>query len=300
MACTPDTITPKGVTINLNSGSDYTNCTVYTGLTDSTVTGTTDCVNITGTTCTLTGLSATLMEVYVKIDCEGCCSNTFRVNLDECCGDIVTTPTPTATPTGTPTLTPTPTGTATPTSSACECNTYRINFLANCGEFIDWTDCDTNTPMSEQGDYFGLPSPQFSGGTVLDLCSCSLPTTDCSSYVTISLVTSGCTLEGGFMVTTSTLTPTPTPTSSNIQFTVQTGDTTCNGGTCQLNGNIGNSTIYMGVSDSFVNSTNVFSDAGLTIPFPDTNAINPGSSYTNLFYVAGGVLYIDCNKGSGC
>ena len=299
MACTPDTITPKGVTINLNSDSDYTNCTVYTGLTDSTVTGTTDCVNITGTTCTLTGLSATLMEVYVKIDCEGCCSNTFRVNLDECCGDIVTTPTPTPTVTPTGTSTPTVTSTSTPTSSVCECNTYRITFIANCGEFINWTDCNTNTPMSEQGDYFGLPTPQFTMGTVLDLCSCSLPTTDCT-LVTISLVTTGCTLEGGFITTTSTITPTPTPTSSNIQFTVQTGDTTCNGGTCQLNGNIGNSTIYMGVSDSFVDSTIVFSDAGLTTAFPDTNAINPGASYPNLYYVLSGVLYIDCLKGGGC
>jgi hypothetical protein len=211
MACTPDTVTPKGVLINLNSGSDYTNCTVYTGLTDSTVTGTTNCINVTGTTCSLTGLSATLMEVFVKIDCEGCCSNTFRVNLDECCGyeEVLTpTPTPTYSQTITPTYSQTPTPTFTP--SACECNTYRINFLANCGEFINWTDCDTNTPMSEQGDYFGLPGVTFTTGTVLDLCSCSLPTTDCD-LVTISLVTSGCTLEGGFFITTPTPTPTPTP-----------------------------------------------------------------------------------------
>jgi hypothetical protein len=216
MACTPDTVTPKGVLINLNSGSDYTNCTVYTGLTDSTVTGTTNCINVTGTTCSLTGLSATLMEVFVKIDCEGCCSNTFRVNLDECCGyDEVLTPTPTPTysQTITPTYSQTPTPTFTP--SACECNTYRINFLANCGEFINWTDCDTNTPMSEQGDYFGLPGVTFTTGTVLDLCSCSLPTTDCT-LVTISLVTTGCTIEGGFFITTPTPTPTPTPTLDSV------------------------------------------------------------------------------------
>ena len=212
MACTPDTVTPKGVLINLNSGSDYTNCTVYTGLTDSTVTGTTNCINVTGTTCSLTGLSATLMEVYVKIDCEGCCSNTFRVNLDECCGyeEVLTpTPTPTYSQTITPTYSQTPTPTSTP--SACECNTYRITFNNNCGETINWTDCDTNTPMSEQGDYFGLSNTTFTTGTVLDLCSCSLPTTQCSSYVTISLLTSGCTLVGGFSITTPTPTPTATP-----------------------------------------------------------------------------------------
>jgi hypothetical protein len=64
--------------------------------------------------------------------------------------------------------------------------------------------------MFEQGDYFGLANTTFTTGTVLDLCSCSLPTTQCSSYVTISLVTSGCTLEGGFSITTPTPTPTPT------------------------------------------------------------------------------------------
>ena len=218
MACTPDTVTPKGVLINLNSGSDYTNCTVYTGLTDSTVTGTTECINVTGTTCSLTGLSATLMEVFVKIDCEGCCSNTFRVNLDECCGyEEVLTPTPTPTysqtitPTYSQTITPTYSQTPTPTftPSACGCDTYRITFNSNCGEFINWTDCTTNTSMSEQGDYFGLSDVLFTTGTVLDLCSCSLPTTDCT-LVTISLVTSGCTLEGGFSITTPTPTPTPT------------------------------------------------------------------------------------------
>jgi hypothetical protein len=211
MACTPDTVTPKGVVINLNSGSDYTNCTVYTGLTDSTVTGTTNCINVTGTTCSLTGLSATLMEVFVKIDCEGCCSNTFRVNLDECCGyeEVLTpTPTPTYSQTITPTYSQTPTPTFTP--SACECNTYRITFNGPCGEFINWTDCDTNTLMSEQGDYFGLSDVSFTTGTVLDLCSCSLPTTDCT-LVTISLVTTGCTIEGGFFITTPTPTPTATP-----------------------------------------------------------------------------------------
>jgi hypothetical protein len=222
MACTPDTVTPKGVLINLNSGSDYTNCTVYTGLTDSTVTGTTNCINVTGTTCSLTGLSATLMEVFVKIDCEGCCSNTFRVNLDECCGyDEVLTPTPTPTysQTITPTYSQTPTPTFTP--STCECDTYRITFNSNCGEPINWTDCDTNTPMSEQGDYFGLSNVTFTTGTVLDLCSCSLPTTDCT-LLTISLVTSGCALEGGFSITTPTPTPTATPCDC-YYFTVTIG-----------------------------------------------------------------------------
>jgi hypothetical protein len=222
MACIPDTVTPKGVIINLNSGSDYTNCTVYTGLTDSVITGTTNCVNVTGTTCSLTGLSATLMEVFVKIDCEGCCSNIFRVNLDECCGyeEVLTpTPTPTYSQTITPTYSQTPTPTFTP--SACECDTYRITFNSDCSEFINWTDCTTNTSMFEQGDYFGLPSLKFTTGTVLDICSCSLPTTDCT-LVTISLVTSGCTLEGGFSITTPTPTPTETPSIPSLTAVLQT------------------------------------------------------------------------------
>ena len=120
--CINNTTTPKGVLINIASNSIYSNCTVYTGLTDSTVTGSTYCVGLpSGSTCNLTGIDPTLLEIYVKLDCEGCCQNIYRVNLDACCGapPINPSPTPTKTPTKTPTVTPTktptPTKTVTPT-----------------------------------------------------------------------------------------------------------------------------------------------------------------------------------------
>jgi hypothetical protein len=116
--CINDTSTPKGVLINIASNSIYSNCTVYTGLTDSTVTGSTYCVSLpSGSTCNLTDIDPTLLEIYVKLDCEGCCQNIYRVNLDDCCGapPINPSPTPTKTPTVTPTKTPTVTPTKTPT-----------------------------------------------------------------------------------------------------------------------------------------------------------------------------------------
>jgi hypothetical protein len=98
---------------------------------------------------------------------------------------------------------------------------------------------------------------------------------------------------------TPTPEPTPTPTPYNA-YVIQTGNTTCQGGICNINGGLGYTNLYMAPGDTFVDSTNVFSDYGLTTPFPNTNAINPGGSYPNLYYVVGGVLYIDCIKGSGC
>ena len=103
--------------INITSNSIYSNCTVYTGLTESTVTGSTYCVSLpSGSTCNLTGITANLLEIYVKLDCVGCCQNIYRVNLDDCCGTL-TTPTPTPTNTITPTNTLTPTRTLTPTNT---------------------------------------------------------------------------------------------------------------------------------------------------------------------------------------
>ena len=84
-------------------------------MTESTVTGSTYCVSLpSGSTCNLTGITANLLEIYVKLDCVGCCQNIYRVNLDDCCGSL-TTPTPT--PTLTPTRTITPTITITPTNT---------------------------------------------------------------------------------------------------------------------------------------------------------------------------------------
>lgn len=90
LCCVRDTVTPKGVLINITSNSIYSNCTVYTGLTESTVTGSTYCVSLpSGSTCNLTDIDPNLLEIYVKLDCEGCCQNIYRVNLDDCCGSPI-------------------------------------------------------------------------------------------------------------------------------------------------------------------------------------------------------------------
>jgi hypothetical protein len=81
---------------------------VYTGLTESTATGTTvndGCFPTTSGSCSLTGLDNSLTFIYVKITCPHCNDNVFRVSLLD--------PTPTPTPTNTPTLTPTLTLTST-------------------------------------------------------------------------------------------------------------------------------------------------------------------------------------------
>lgn len=126
-SCVRDLVTLKNVLINFNSGSSYTNCDVYTGTTSNNVTGTTYCTNMsTGQSCNLTGLTATLLEIYIKISCEGCCENIYRVNLDDCCDSSdnccgTPSPTPTSTVTPTPSTSvgapPSPTPSITPTAS---------------------------------------------------------------------------------------------------------------------------------------------------------------------------------------
>jgi hypothetical protein len=120
MSCINDLITPKGTLIYFNSGSIYTNCDVYTGLTSTSVTGITTCTGMTtGNVCDLQGIDANLMEIYVRLDCEGCCDKTYRINLDECLCYSGATPTPTSsiTPTTTPSITPTSSITPTTTPS---------------------------------------------------------------------------------------------------------------------------------------------------------------------------------------
>jgi len=114
--CVHDTVTPKGIKISFNSGSNYTNCTVYTGITSTNITGVTSCTGMTtGDICEITGITATLLEMYVRIDCEGCCEQVFRVNLDECCDYITPSPTPSITTSVTPTPSITTSVTSTPT-----------------------------------------------------------------------------------------------------------------------------------------------------------------------------------------
>jgi hypothetical protein len=115
-SCINDLVTPKGVKITFNSQSDYTNCTVYTGITSTTATGSTYCIGMgSNDICDLTGITANLMEIYVRIDCEGCCEQTYRINLNECCNSEVSpTPTPSVTSTPIPEPTPSVTSTSTP------------------------------------------------------------------------------------------------------------------------------------------------------------------------------------------
>jgi hypothetical protein len=132
---------------------------VYTGLTESTATGTTEndsCFPSTSGSCTLTGLDNSLTAIYVKISCPHCNDNIFRVSLL----DPTPTPTPTATPTLTPTLTVTATAGATNTQTptppaatqtqtapaatpthtpAAPTNTPTPTKLPGCGSFISGT-----------------------------------------------------------------------------------------------------------------------------------------------------------------
>ena len=107
----------KGTLIYFTSGSIYTNCNVYTGLTPTNVTGITSCTGMTtGDVCDLQNISSGFTEIYVRLDCEGCCDKTYRVNLDaSLCASPTPTPTITSTPSITPTISITPTLTPTPT-----------------------------------------------------------------------------------------------------------------------------------------------------------------------------------------
>lgn len=319
MSCVNDTVTPKGVLINLNSGSDYTNCSVFTGTSENSITGTTSFTSVTGGTINITGIDPTLMEIFVKMVCIGCCEQIFRVNLDDCCNYV-----PVSTNTPTPTLTSTPTNTPTTSSSAiCECNTYRITFNANCGEYLTWTDCDTNTTMNEQGLYFGLPGVTFTTGSVIELCSCSTPTAGCPSEdYDVMLISSGCSPQTTYtptptveMVLTATPTPTitatstptltststPTPTCSYKQWTVgvctigvcQGGICTCQGSTVQ--------TVYTtcDVTDLLDESTAIYEGPSFTKPFTADFTYQPGTNQY-IYNSSGSGVTIVCPLGDGC
>lgn len=196
--CTPNTVTPKGVLIQLNSGSNYTNCSVLTGLTENTITGVTSFTSITGGTIDLTGLSPTLLEVYVKMVCVGCCEQIYKVNLDECCDftpSTTNTPTPTVTSTATPTPTIGVTQTATPTVTSTQTVTPTVTS----------TQTPTPTVTSTQ-----TPTP------TIELTQTTTPTVTSTSTQT----------------TTPTYTPTnsPTPTTTPpfefcFEYTISTVDT---------------------------------------------------------------------------
>jgi len=300
MSCVNDTVTPKGVLINLNSGSDYTNCSVFTGTSENSITGTTSFTSVTGGTINITGIDPTLMEIFVKMVCIGCCEQIFRVNLDDCCNYV-----PVSTNTPTPTLTSTPTNTPTTSApSACECDTYRITFNNNCGEPLVWTDCD-GTPMSEQATYFGYGTPAFPNGEVLDLCSCSTPTASCD--ISVSVISSGCSSATATptptitATSTPTLTSTPTPTCSYKQWTVgvctigvcQGGICTCQGSTVQ--------TVYTtcDVTDLLDESTAIYEGPSFTKPFTADFTYQPGTNQY-IYNSSGSGVTIVCPLGDGC
>jgi hypothetical protein len=124
----------KGVTINFTIDSDHSQSNfpqyVYTGLTADNVTGTTICNGITASSCALTGLSDTLTQVYVKINCNGCDDQIFLVSLVDPTPTATPTPTLTATATNTPTSTPTQTPTNTTTEGATPTATPTLTLTA--------------------------------------------------------------------------------------------------------------------------------------------------------------------------
>jgi len=302
MSCVNDTVTPKGVLINLNSGSDYTNCSVFTGTSENSIAGTTSFTSVTGGTINITGIDPTLMEIFVKMVCIGCCEQIFRVNLDDCCNYV-----PVSTNTPTPTLTSTPTNTPTTSApSACECDTYRITFNNNCGEPLVWTDCD-GTPMSEQATYFGYGTPAFPNGEVLDLCSCSTPTASCD--ISVSVISSGCSSATATptptitSTSTPTLTTTPTPTETCAfrEWTVAVCTTGfCQGGICFCEGST-IQTVYTtcDVTDLLDESTAIYEGPTFTKPFTGDFTYQPGVN-PNIYNSGGSSVTFVCALGGPC
>jgi hypothetical protein len=102
--------------------------------------------------------------------------------------------------------------------STCPCSTYSIQFNVNCGEAINWTDCNTGLSMSEGPSYFNQQF--FENGSTINLCSCSVPTSVCP--ITVTLIGSGCNLPSATPTPTPTPTPTVTPTTVNSVYVYQT------------------------------------------------------------------------------
>ena len=166
----------KGVTINFTIDSDHSQSNfpqyVYTGLTADNVTGTTICNGITASSCTLTGLSDTLTQVYVKINCNGCDDQIFLVSLIEPIATNTPTPTLTAIATNTPTSTPTQTPTNTTTEGATPTATPTLTLTQTPTNTptLTLTSTPTNTPTTTaieatgQCYSFSIPSTYNTSG----------------------------------------------------------------------------------------------------------------------------------------
>lgn len=156
-------------------------------------------------------------------------------NVEECV--ITPTPAPTATPTVTPTVTPTntitptptptPTNTITPTetptptptpTTTCQCYTYSIEFSEDYNEFVDFTDCNNGSPMSESGLYFGLPQDSFLSGSIIYVCSCSEPVVNTPNAVVTQLFV-GCNTGDGCDCVRVRFTGTSGEFTYNVRFT---------------------------------------------------------------------------------
>jgi hypothetical protein len=147
-----------------------------------------------GEVCDIYGFEPDVLEIYVKIVCEGCCEQIFRVNLDENCGQTkeTTTPTPTptitVTPTYTPTVTPTingvtptptltrtptvtPTLTVTPTQTitltptytpiSVECYEYTLSTYASNAQSYTFISCDGELDGGYIGGVSGYDATTF-------------------------------------------------------------------------------------------------------------------------------------------
>jgi hypothetical protein len=69
----------KGVLINLDS--NCRNPTIYSGVTQSNIMGTTSFQITTGEPINIYPINPGLSEIYLKIFCVGCCEKIFKVNL---------------------------------------------------------------------------------------------------------------------------------------------------------------------------------------------------------------------------
>ncbi len=129
----------KGIMVNFGE-SPYTDCNILTGTTIDSVTGVTSYTNITGGTINLILTDCSLPQIYIKIVCSGCESETYLIDLIPC----TPTPTPSISSSVTPTLTPTPTPTPAPT---CYCTTVTLlnsDFILTDGGnmYLNYIACD--------------------------------------------------------------------------------------------------------------------------------------------------------------
>ena len=97
-----------------------------------------------------------------------------------------------------------------------------IQFNSNCGEAISWTDCNTEVIMSEGPFYFNQQF--FENGSIINLCSCSVPTSVCP--ITVTLIGDGCNLPSSTPTPTPTITPTPGTSPSQTPTVTPTKTTT--------------------------------------------------------------------------